>query len=771
MRSVALKDLQISLESGDLDLQIDEASAKVFCRDYVKLMNALLQKCHELDQRCRTMMEQNPMPILLFDPGFRIIGVNDAYIQMSGVSKEKLLTMNAREFKISGQKGEGLKEVIRLKKRSYGEISIDLPSGHKILEQYGIPIIDGKGDLSSLFVVYNDVTELRARMIDLESMQKRSDSIVQENPYPILVVDQKMDIKGNNRAFLDLSGYREDAIRSLSLKDFKYLKSSGGRMEDTLKKKERTQGLATIEFPVGRRTVKWHYIPLVDQDGVVANVIVVYNDITEEQQHMDEIKALQQRSTAIVEENPYPILLVDPQMTIKSLNKAFLELSGYSKERASSLTLKDFKYKKSVGGKMEDVLRRKEGTSGVATIEFPAGLRILEWHYIPLLDNKGNVIAILIVYNDITEKRALEERLEKSVSELAGSLAAVAAGDFTMPALMYPDDPLAKVKGDLNTTLETLRGIMKGIMDQANQLESAIIDVGQGTEEIAKASQQVSHTAQKTSEEVRTQLSELEKVTKDVSDLSASIEEIASTSQEVKSVTLNVANQGDTAAKVGNEASAKMVLVQEISEKAVEEITTLNNKMHEISNIVKLITDIANQTNLLALNAAIEAARAGEHGRGFAVVAGEVRNLAGESKEATRNIEEVITGITQSSENTAQAMRKAYEEIISGIGSVNQTIDALNRMVSDVNISVNSIADISRATEDQAQATTNVTKNIDHINTLVLGAEKRMDDLAALAEESSASTEEVASASNEIKTMAERLRQMVGRFRIGRETA
>jgi methyl-accepting chemotaxis protein len=59
-----------------------------------------------------------------------------------------------------------------------------------------------------------------------------------------------------------------------------------------------------------------------------------------------------------------------------------------------------------------------------------------------------------------------------------------------------------------------------------------------------------------------------------------------------------------------------------------------------------------------------------------------------------------------------------------------------------------------------------VTRNIDSINNLILGAEKRMDDLAALAQESSASTEEVASAANEIKAMAEHLREMVGRFRV-----
>jgi len=61
----------------------------------------------------------------------------------------------------------------------------------------------------------------------------------------------------------------------------------------------------------------------------------------------------------------------------------------------------------------------------------------------------------------------------------------------------------------------------------------------------------------------------------------------------------------------------------------------LSRAAQEIGDVVKLITAIAEQTNLLALNATIEAARAGEAGRGFAVVAGEVKNLAGQAKQAT----------------------------------------------------------------------------------------------------------------------------------------
>ena len=209
-----------------------------------------------------------------------------------------------------------------------------------------------------------------------------------------------------------------------------------------------------------------------------------------------------------------------------------------------------------------------------------------------------------------------------------------------------------------------------------------------------------------------------------------------------------------------------MRVVETISKEAVDSITGLNSKTHEISAIAKFITEIANQTNLLALNAAIEAAHAGDQGRGFAVVAGEVRSLAGESKTATGNIEEVIRGIISSSETTVISMQKAYNEIMGGIGSVDKTIGALNKMVTDLNVATRGIGEISRATEDQAVATGNLTRNIDVINNLVRENEKGMEELAALSEESSASSDVVKIATSDIKEMAQDLNKMVTKFKL-----
>jgi methyl-accepting chemotaxis protein len=266
--------------------------------------------------------------------------------------------------------------------------------------------------------------------------------------------------------------------------------------------------------------------------------------------------------------------------------------------------------------------------------------------------------------------------------------------------------------------------------------------------------------------DARRQLEKIEGIGKDINDLSASIEEIASTSQEVMEHASKASKEGYDAAGLGEVATKKMLLVEDISKQTVNEISTLNSQMREIDNIVKLIKDIANQTNLLALNAAIEAARAGEHGRGFAVVAGEIRNLAGESKRASQDIEDLIRTIQTSTEKTAGSMQSSHQEIQAGIESVGKVIASLNRIVQGVEVVTHGITEITKATEDQASSTNDVMQKMDESTHMTKDNLDRTEDMAALAEEVSASTEEVGSASHELAGMAEQLEKVMKQFKM-----
>lgn len=472
------------------------------------------------------------------------------------------------------------------------------------------------------------------------------------------------------------------------------------------------------------------------------------------------------RNQIVFTENPLPILIFDRNWNILTANKAYSDLSGIERSQLRKMNAKSFKIIEQKGEGLKAAFMEKKRSFGEVTVDMPSGVKILEQYGIPILNEQGDVQSLFVIYNNVTERRTLEDRLQKSIAETGDILENISRGDLTKKAVIFEHDPLQKVKRDLNQSIDRLTGLISETNKVIEDLDMALSDILAGTDEVARASQTVATTAQKTSDDAKDQLLQLEQVKKDMSELNNAVEKIASSSQAMAETSRSVLSNEEEARKLGNDATGKMNIVQDLSRTAMDEMVTLDKKTQEISNIVKVITDIANQTNLLALNAAIEAARAGEHGRGFAVVAGEVRNLAGGSKNATKNIDDVIRDISNSSGQTVTSMKKAYEEIVTGIRSVEVTIEALNQMAAGIRNTAGSITDISRETENQAAATSNVLNNVDLIHTLIVKNERNTEHLAALAEESSASIEEIASATNEIRGKMGHCREIMGSFRL-----
>ncbi|WP_410479010.1 methyl-accepting chemotaxis protein [Pseudomonas sp. zfem002] len=117
----------------------------------------------------------------------------------------------------------------------------------------------------------------------------------------------------------------------------------------------------------------------------------------------------------------------------------------------------------------------------------------------------------------------------------------------------------------------------------------------------------------------------------------------------------------------------------------------------ELQQMARHVQEIASQTNLLALNAAIEAARAGEFGRGFAVVADEVRKLSRLSAQTGQSMDSKVGEINQAIQSSIEAanqlgaeeqqnlarLEQVLGEVISGLGSNLDELDAASRGLQD----------------------------------------------------------------------------------------
>ena len=146
------------------------------------------------------------------------------------------------------------------------------------------------------------------------------------------------------------------------------------------------------------------------------------------------------------------------------------------------------------------------------------------------------------------------------------------------------------------------------------------------------------------------------------------------------------------------EISETMVKSKETAGRAVMQVESANEQADRLSaaaqameGIVGLIGDITGQINLLALNATIESARAGEAGRGFAVVAGEVKNLAGQAKQATDRITAEIA-----------TLNAVSGEVIAALGGIKDAIDHVNEFV----------ANTAAAVEEQNVVTSDMSANM-----------------------------------------------------------
>ena len=631
-----------------------------------------------------------------------------------------------------------------------------------------------------------DLKKLNAKIEQVENLKKRSETIVQENPMPMLLLNSGLMITVTNKAFEKLSGMSFADIVKMNINDFKVIERKGDKITAAFETRARGTALVRVAFPSGERYLREYAIPIADTYGTVRSILIVYNDITKEteesadiQKKIKQIDALKKRSETIVQENPMPILLLDTGMRILVTNKAFCTMSGISEDHILGTRIDKFNVIERKGDDITEVLKSRHRTYSEVKVRFSGTDHILQEYAIPILGANHEVSNILVVYNDITMLRKNENDvrdliasakqesayLEESAKLITANMVGLSNGDLITHAEIHRDDPLATLKEKFNESVDSFRGVLSDIGNKTTRIEETAESLRRNNDDIIAATEKLATNACESSDNMHNLDIQFKDISMGVSDLSASIEEISSTAQEVMKKTQFATEEGKQAAVIGKEAYEKLQAAGEISKKSVDEINSLNAEMLKINDIVKLISGIAEQTNLLALNAAIEAARAGEHGRGFSVVAGEVKNLAGESKKATIDIQDLISSITKNSEKMTDSMRHLDDEIQQGITSTNAAINALNRIVEDIEIAFDSMIEISRATETQATNTNDFMQFIDKAREMTHDNISKIDSIAGLSEEISATTHELGDISHTMHDMSVELSTAMGRFK------
>ncbi len=312
-----------------------------------------------------------------------------------------------------------------------------------------------------------------------------------------------------------------------------------------------------------------------------------------------------------------------------------------------------------------------------------------------------------------------------SLDKVVQTMGRLENGDMTARVNIRSKDEIGrlaaaadKLAEQFGVNLTKMRGASSTTGASTQILHSLVQDLSKTAVEMAKNAAKLAESSDEMDGNMTAIAAASEETSINVSQVAAGAEQMSATIAEI----------------AGNSEEAIRITDAAVTEaaSAEESVRALGSAAEEISKVTESINEIADQTNLLALNATIEAARAGEAGKGFAVVANEIKELAKQTTEATKEIKERIEGVQLSSEQT-----------IGVINTITETINKTNKIV----------LTMATAVQEQAAASREIADNVNQAST---GIQEVNENIAQASSVNSEATQEVSAINGEANTVAAR---------------
>jgi methyl-accepting chemotaxis protein len=367
--------------------------------------------------------------------------------------------------------------------------------------------------------------------------------------------------------------------------------------------------------------------------------------------------------------------------------------------------------------------------------------------------NMGMIIAFSMVVLAVLIGYFMSRSIIATLGALKEFSGKIASGDLTAKLFHTSGDEFGQLADSLRQTAIAISRIISSVISEVGRLTSFSKDLFTVSDQLAGGASGMSERASTVAAAAETMSRNMKTVAGVTEESSSNITIVAAATEEITSSVKNISDRLENARTITYSAVAK-------AREASKKVTDLGSAASEISNVTEAITEISEQTNLLALNATIEAARAGEAGKGFAVVANEIKELAKQTAQATRDIKDKVQGIQTGTEGTSLEIK----EISEVIHQVNDIVSSISSSMDEQAKATSEIAgNVARASLGMKEVNENVVKCAQVSSKIA----EDITDVSQIAEDIKKGSGDVNGKAEDVSLSASAAKETAGIFRIG----
>jgi methyl-accepting chemotaxis protein len=388
------------------------------------------------------------------------------------------------------------------------------------------------------------------------------------------------------------------------------------------------------------------------------------------------------------------------------------------------------------------------------------------------------LLSIIIITNAITVRRIVSKPIAKITENFKNI--SEGEGDLTKRIDFKSNDEIGDLVKYFNRLMDTLQGPI-------GETKNTVENLAAAAEELSSVSNQLTNSSEGTLKQATEITARAERMSANINAMASGAEQSSVNANEVAGTAEQMSTNMNTIASAIEEMSASISqiagnaqeanIVADEATKKSDETTKVMSKLgaaaKEIGQVTDVIKKIADKTNLLALNATIEAASAGEAGKGFAVVAGEIKELANQSAKSADDIANRIAGIQNGTNEAVSAIEEisriilkinnSVEAIAGHVGQQTKASNEISNNVSQANIGAKRVAS---AISEVAKGSHDIARNAGDAARRVGQVSGDVNSMSMAAKESSQGAAQVNSSATDLAKMADRLRAVVGKFKV-----